>query len=173
MKRGAAVRLVGPRDWILYPALIAVGASLLMATPIRLFFGLSLPEPVFPMALAFAWPLIRPSIWAPLTLLGCGVFLDYLWGAPTGMWALVFLIVYGVVLAASSLISGQEWRVILAWWAGTVGSAFVLMYLFVTLDTGTTPTILGTIGHALFTLALFPFALYLINRFDDGDVRFR
>jgi rod shape-determining protein MreD len=56
--RSQPLRLWG---WIVLPALLAVFATVLMATPVRLF-GFGLPEPVWPMALAFAWPVIRPSI---------------------------------------------------------------------------------------------------------------
>ncbi len=48
---------------------------------------LQLPEPVFPMAPAFAWAMIRPSVLAPLVLLVMGLFLDLLWGGPIGLWA--------------------------------------------------------------------------------------
>ena len=64
MRRPVAVRVVGPMQWIVYPALAAVAATVVFATPVELF-GLTLPEPVFPMVLAFAWPLIRPSMTAP------------------------------------------------------------------------------------------------------------
>ena len=68
MRRGGAVRVVGPTQWIIYPALAVLAATLLLGTPIEVF-GLKLPEPVLPMVLAFAWPLIRPSMAAPATLL--------------------------------------------------------------------------------------------------------
>jgi rod shape-determining protein MreD len=65
VRRPVAVRVVGPLQWIVYPALAAVAATVVLATPVQLF-GLHLPEPVAPMILAFAWPLIRPSMTAPV-----------------------------------------------------------------------------------------------------------
>ena len=109
MRRPAAVRVVGPMQWIVYPALAVVAASVLLATPVQLF-GLKLPEPILALVLAFAWPLVRPSMIAPLILLLLGVFTDLLLAGaqPLGVWSLSLLVVYGVVLAARNLLAGQE-----------------------------------------------------------------
>ena len=172
MRRGFQVRVVGPQHWIFVPALLALAATLVLATPVRLF-RLPLPEPIIPMVLAFAWPLIRPSVIAPLALLACGLFLDLLWGGALGLWALMMLGVYGVVLGARSLILGQETAVLFAWYAGATIVAWFTAWLFVTLDVGAAPNLLGGLLQIAFTIALFPAANHLIQRFDDGDVRFR
>ena len=168
----ASVRVVGPLDWVVYPALACIAATLILATPVRLF-GLPPPEPVFPMILAFAWPLIRPSILGPVALLFLGVFLDMLWGGPLGLWSLALLGVYGAVLGARSFIVGQELPVLLLWYAGLSCGAFLFLYLFVMLDVKVTPTIVGVLLQLFATLLLFPLAYLLVQRFDDGDVRFR
>lgn len=172
MRRGYQVRVVGPQDWILIPALIAMALTVLFGTPARLFH-LSLPEPIFPMVLAFAWPLIRPSVLAPLALLLCGLFLDLLWGGSLGLWAVVMLGVYGVILAVRGLIQGQETLVLFFWYAGATLAAYTVAWLFVTLDAGAAPSIFAGLLQALATIALFPAANFLLERFDDGDVRFR
>ncbi len=171
MRRGFQVRVVGPQHWILIPALISLAAVLIFATPLRLF-GLPLPEPIFPMVLAFAWPLIRPSMLAPFVLLLCGLFMDLLWGGPLGLWPLVMLGVYGVILAARSLIVGQETIFLFGWYAGAVLIGYAMAWLFVTLDAGAAPSILGGLAQAGITVALFPVARHMLERFDD-DVRFR
>ncbi len=74
MRRAVAVRVVGPMQWIVYPALIAIAATIVLQTPVEVF-GLHLPEPVIPTVLAFAWPLIRPSVLAPLVLVVLGLLL--------------------------------------------------------------------------------------------------
>ncbi|MBX7249152.1 MAG: hypothetical protein K1X35_08950 [Caulobacteraceae bacterium] len=164
--------MVGPQDWILYPALIALALTVVFGTPARLF-GLALPEPVFPMVLAFAWPLIRPSILGPLALLLCGLFLDLMWGGTLGLWAVVMLGVYGVILAVRGLILGQDTLVLFFWYAGATFVAYAVAWTFVTLDAGSPPSLVGGFLQMAATMALFPVANYLIERFDDGDVRFR
>lgn len=172
MRRGFQVRVVGPQDWILIPALAALALTFLFATPVKLF-GLSPPEPIFPMVLAFAWPLIRPAVLAPLALLACGLFLDLLWGGPLGLWAVVMLGVYGAVLAVRGLILGQETLVLFFWYAGATFAAYAVAWVFVALDAGAAPSVWGGFLQAAITVALFPAANFLLERFDDGDVRFR
>lgn len=172
MRRGFQVRVVGPQHWIFIPALLALAATVILATPVRLF-RLPLPEPVIPMVLAFTWPLIRPSVLAPLVLALCGLFLDLLWGGPLGLWALMLLGVYGVVLMARSFIVGQETIVMSFWYAGLTVGAWTVACLLMFLRTGTMPNLLGGAVQVIVTLALFPIAAWLLERFDDGDVRFR
>lgn len=172
MRRGGAVRVVGPTQWIVYPALVVLASTLLLATPIELF-GLKLPEPVLPMVLAFAWPLIRPSMAAPAALLLVGLFLDLFWGGPVGLWPLCLLAVYGAVLASRNLLAGQEVRVLFGWYGLATLGAFLMAYLIVTVRAGNAPSVLALLGQVLPTLLAFPAAAWLIERFDDTDVRFR
>lgn len=172
MRRPVAVRVVGPTQWIFIPALITVAATILLATPVELF-GLSLPEPVIPMVLAFAWPLIRPSIIAPVVLMALGLFLDIFWYGPLGVWGLALLGIYAVVLGSRSFLIGQETAVLFVWYAACCCVAFLLAYLIVGIKAGNAPSILSLLGQVFPTLLLFPFADRMIERFEDGDVRFR
>ncbi len=159
-------------QWLGWPALTAAAGTLLLATPVELF-GLQLPEPILPLLLAFAWPLIRPSLVAPVVLLGLGLLLDVLLYQPLGMWGLCLLIPYGIVLAARSFLAGQETRVLFFWFGLSCGVAFMLAYLIVTLTGGRPPSVLALLGQVVPTLLLFPLSNALIQRFDDVDVRFR
>ncbi|MFJ6023747.1 hypothetical protein ACIQC9_04005 [Brevundimonas sp. NPDC092305] len=167
-----AVRVVGPEQWILIPALIVIAATIVLAIPMRVF-GLSLPEPVLPMLLAFAWPLVRPSVLAPLVLAALGLFLDLFWGGPLGLWPLVLLVVYGVILAARNILAGQESIFLFLWYAGGCLLAFLIAWLAVSSISGSMPSLWAVLLQVLPTLALFPIALFMLDRFDDGDVRFR
>lgn len=172
MRRSLAVRVVGPTQWVVYPALAVIAITVVLATPVELF-GLKLPEPVLPLVLAFAWPLIRPSMIAPAVLFGLGFFLDLFWGGTLGVWPLCLLSVYGVVLASRNLLAGQETQILFVWFAVCALVAFVLAYLVVTVTAGRAPSLLSLLGQVVPTLLLFPVADWMIQRFDDGDVRFR
>lgn len=166
------VRVVGPTQWVFYPALAVIAITVILATPVELF-GMKLPEPVLPLVLAFAWPLIRPSMVAPAVLFCLGLFLDLFWGGTLGLWPLCLLSVYGVVLASRNLLAGQETQILFVWYAVCALVAFVLAYLVVTLTAGRAPSLLSLMGQVIPTLLLFPVADWMIQRFDDGDVRFR
>src|ERR1700761_6484160 len=94
----------------------AIGATIAFGSPLRAI-SLKLPEPVFPMVLAFAWAVIRPSVLAPFAILIVGLFLDIFWGGPLGLWALCLLIAYGMALAGRSMMAGQNRIILWAWYA--------------------------------------------------------
>lgn len=172
MRRPVTVRLVGPMQWIVYPALAAVALTVVLGTPVELF-GLKLPEPVLPMVLAFAWPLIRPSVVAPAVLFGLGLFLDLFLEMPLGLWGLSLICVYGAVLLSRSFLAGQEVHVLFVWYAACTGLAFLLAYLIVTAHSGNAPSLLSLFWQVGATLLLFPIAAWMLDRFDDAEVRFR
>gem|GEM_PF-444004 len=134
MRRPVAVRVVGPLQWIVYPALLVLAATVVLGTPLQLF-GLHLPEPVIPMILAFAWPLIRPSMLAPAALFLIGLFLDLFWNTPLGLWALCLMGVYGTVLLSRNLLAGHEGLIRFGAYAACTLGAFFLAYLVVTMRT--------------------------------------
>lgn len=166
------VRVVGPEQWILLPAAAALLAVLLLSTPVRAF-GLFLPEPVFPMVLAFAWPLIRPSVFAPLILAFLGVALDLVWYTPMGLWALSLLAVYALVLTFRNLLAGQGAVFLFFWYAAGCVLAFLIAWLIVSAKAGNAPSLVAVFWQLLVTVILFPLANAMVERFDDGDVRFR
>lgn len=171
-RRPSAVKVVGPLQWIVIPSLLALAATLILATPIEMF-GLTLPEPVVPMTLAFAWPLIRPSVIAPFALTVVGLILDLLWGGPLGLWPLSLLAAYGLVLLLRPYIAGQDKLVLFGWFIGASILGLFVAYLAMTLNTGMPPSLIALFFQILPTALLFPFADRLIEQFDDGDVRFR
>ena len=90
-----------------------------------------------------------------------------------GVWPLVLLSVYGAVLLARSFLIGQETPVLFFWYAICTTAAMLLAYVIVTISASNAPSILAFLGQLVPTLLLFPLADRMIERFDDGDVRFR
>ena len=73
-------RPLAPWRWLGVPLVQCLVLTVLFSLPFRAF-GLSLPEPIFPMVPAFAWAVIRPSILAPVGVLIMGLFLDVFWAS--------------------------------------------------------------------------------------------
>jgi len=170
-RQAMASRIIGPWDWLIAPALISAVAIVVLATAVQPF-GLYLPEPVSPLVLAFAWPLIRPSYIAPFVLGALGLFCDMFWGAPVGFWTLSLLIVYGSLVAARTYIIGQDWLVVFAVWVVTELAFFTLCTLFAALDTGVVPRLWGVFEQMLATTILFPFVVYMLEKYLHADARF-
>ena len=168
----SGARPLEPWRWLGVPMLYALIATLIFGIPVHAF-GFQLPQPVFPMVLAFAWAVIRPSILAPFAILAMGLLLDLFWGGPLGLWALCLLLAYGVALAGRSMMAGQNLAILWAWYALVTGTAMVAGYLFVLLDSRSAPGLFPIAWQFLATIVLYPFAQRLIDLFEDADVRFR
>ena len=166
------VRSLEPWRWIGVPMLQVLVLTVLFGIPVRVF-GLQLPEPIFPMAAVFAWAVIRPSVLAPFAVLLMGLFLDYFWGGPIGLWALSLLVAYGVALGARSIMAGQSRAILWAWYGVVTAAAMMLACLFVMLDAKSTPSLVSMGWQFLATIILYPFSHRLIEMFEDADVRFR
>ncbi len=165
-------RQLNPLRWLGGPLLLCVIATLLLATPIRVF-GLALPEPVFGLVPAFAWAMIRPSILPPFALLLLGLYMDVLWGGPTGLWPACLLVAYAPVLVLRNVLAGQSFIIMWAWYAAACGLAFGFGIYLLMLDSGEVPSLIAVGWQFLVTAALYPFAHTLIERYEDADVRFR
>jgi rod shape-determining protein MreD len=163
---------LAPWRWLGVPLLQALAATMLLAIPLRIF-GVGLPEPVFPMAAAFAWAVIRPSVLAPVGVLAMGLFLDLLWGSTFGLWAVCLLVAYGAALAGRSMMAGQSRMILWVWFAGVTALAMVTGDLITMLDVKAIPDPVGVGWQFLATILLYPFSNRLIERFEDADVRFR
>ena len=168
----SGARPLAPWLWLGLPMFQALALTLLFAVPLRVF-SLQLPEPVFPMVLAFAWAVIRPSVLAPFAILAMGLFLDLFWGAPLGLWALSLLVSYGVVLSARSILAGQSAPIMWGWYVTACAVAMLAGVLFTRLQAHASPSLVAVAWQLLATAVLYPFAHRLIDKFEDADVRFR
>lgn len=171
MNPGGA-RALDPGSWIGLPMLWAIAATILFAVPLRVF-GLQLPEPAFPLALVFAWAVIRPSILAPFAVLVLGLFLDIFWGSPLGLWALSMLIAYGAVLSARSFMVGQSGAVLWGWYGAMCALTLAAGAMFTQMQIDAAPGFRPLAWQWFWTVLLYPLAHRLIDRFEDADVRFR
>ena len=150
----------------------AMAATILFGVPIRIW-GLRLPEPVFPLAVVFAWAVIRPSVIAPFGVLVMGLFLDVYWGGPLGFWPICLLLAYAVILAGRGMVAGQGRAILWTWYGLVTATAMLAGYLMVMLDSKAQPSLIAVGWQFLATILLYPFAHRLIDMFEDADVRFR
>ena len=161
-----------PVRWIFIPALQVIVATWLFTMPLKVF-GLQPPEPVFAMVLAFAWPIIRPSILTPFCLFLLGVGMDLIWGSPLGLWSVALLISFGAVQSVRNMLMGQQLAVLWLGFAVACGIAELSGVLITQVLSHSTPQLVGVVYQWGVTVALYPWAHRLIERFDDADVRFR
>jgi rod shape-determining protein MreD len=147
-------------------------ASLALAVPLRVF-GLQLPEPAFALIPAFAWAMARPSVVAPFALIVLGGGLDLLWGGPLGLWPMCLLSAYALVFSARRIVSGQDFLALWAWYVAACATAMLVGLVLVSLRSGRLPGVTGVGLQFAVTVAMFPFAWRLIERYEASDQRYR
>ena len=78
-----------------------------------------------------------------------------------------------MALAGRSMMAGQNRAILWAWYALVSATAMVAGYLFVLLDSRSSPGLIPIVWQFVATIVLYPFAQRLIDLFEDADVRFR
>lgn len=160
-----------PVNWLVKPALYCAAASLLLALPVKIY-GLQPPEPVFGMAPAFAWAVIRPSILPAFALVALGLFQDMLWGGSPGLWPVCLLTVYAVAFAVRRALAAEGFRALWAWYGAVCALGFGAGVLLFSLVGAEVPSLVGVALQFAVTVLLFPTSWLVIERYEDADVRF-
>ncbi|HEY5288504.1 MAG TPA: hypothetical protein VIJ59_00595 [Caulobacteraceae bacterium] len=164
-------RPISPIVWLAAPMIAALVLSFVLALPLRIE-GLALPEPVFALVPAFAWAIVRPSILPPLALFALGVALDLLWGGPLGLWETCLLAAYTLVFVSRRMLSGQEFWALWGAYAVACGGAMAVGFVLTALRAGHAPGLVGVGLQFAVTVALYPFAWKLVERYEAADTRY-
>jgi rod shape-determining protein MreD len=114
-----------------------------------------------------------PSLLPPFALLALGLFLDLLWGTSLGLWPLCLMAAYGPALFGRRTLSGQDFGMLWAWYAGACGLAFATGFVFTSIMDKAMPGLEGVGWQWLASAALFPAAHFLIRSQEEAGVRLR
>lgn len=123
--------------------------------------------PAFALMAVYYWAVQRPDVFPPYAVFAVGLLYDLLSAGPIGLWALVYLIVYGLVVSQRTLVVAQTFSVI---WVGFFVAAMlngVLGWVLASLYFGQLLPIWGVLGQMLATVALFPVFANLFQKLQD------
>jgi len=172
LRNGVAGRKIGPLEWLILPAVFVLLGTLVLGSSVQPF-GLYLPEPVLPFILAFAWPLVRPSVIAPVLVFLLGLFLDLYWGASLGLWALSLSLVFGLMTVLRPYVVSQGPKFIFLVFLAVLLLMTMFLVLFTLMDTGTMARLSGALEQIVATCLFFPTALVLIERYAHTSIQFQ
>ncbi len=96
------------------PFLLSVGLVLLSVVPMPLP-GFAPIVPAFALMSIYLWAIYRPNLLPLSAVFTLGLLYDLLTGAPVGLFAVVFLTVYGVALTQRRFIAGKSFFI---YWFG-------------------------------------------------------
>ena len=78
-----------------------------------------------------------------------------------------------MTLSVRRVLTGLGWLALAGWYAVAIGVAMAVGVVITGLRAEAMPSPLAVFWQYIATLALFPLANRLIERFEDADVRFR
>ncbi len=145
------------------PIVSTIIAAIVSILPLRIP-GYAALTPAFTLMAAYHWTIYRPDLLPPLALFTVGLTEDLLVGAPTGVSALLLLLVYTVVLSYRRYFVNRTFPFV---WSGftilAVGAMLGLWALHCVLD-ATLLDFRVTIFRTVLTIAIFPVASFLLGR---------
>jgi rod shape-determining protein MreD len=145
------------------PLLLALALVLLSVVS----FGvpdLAVVTPSFGTMAVYYWAIYRPDLLpAPAALL-IGLTQDVLGGGPTGLMALVLLLVHAVVVSQRRVFVGKSFLV--GWWGFAIiaSGAGLLTWLTAALWFGALPPPASSAYQTMLTIVLYPCVAWLFSR---------
>ena len=110
---------------LVLPFLAGFACMLLSFVPFSRILGAEF-SPAFGLIAVYYWAVQRPDVFPPYGVFAIGLFYDLLSAGPLGLWALVYLIVYGLTTAQRQLIIGRTFGL---FWLGFFFSAVIAGFL--------------------------------------------
>lgn len=137
------------------PFLVGIACVLLSFVPLSAIFDADV-APAFGLMAVYYWAVQRPDVFPAYAVFTVGLLYDLLSAGPLGLWTLVYLVVYGIVVSQRLLFIGRAFTLfwlgflIAATVAGLFGWALALLYFSQPLSPG--PVLIQMAA----TVALFP-----------------
>ncbi|SNT72460.1 rod shape-determining protein MreD [Amphiplicatus metriothermophilus] len=137
------------------PTLLGLLGVLLLALPLRLFYG-GVPTPILPLVVVFFWSVYAPDFLPSPSIFAIGLLQDFLTGGPLGLWPAVYLFTQYIVLSQRSYFLGREQRVVWLGFAFAAAAASVILWLAMSLLSGVLLPIRGLAFQMATTALVYP-----------------
>lgn len=110
---------------LVLPFLAGFLCMLLSFVPFSRIFGVEI-APAFGLIAVYYWAVQRPDVFPPYGVFAIGLFYDLLSAGPLGLWALVYLIIFGLVVSQRQLMIGRTFSL---FWLGFLVSSVIAGFL--------------------------------------------
>lgn len=152
----------------LTPSFLTLILVIISVVPMRILEFTSI-TPLLPLISIYHWTIFRPNLLPIYAVFLIGVLQDILTGSPVGVNALVFLLVYGAVLAQNVFFIGKSFFVLWIGFALIAAGASTLSWLVISILNFTIIDAQIVIVQYFLTLGFYPAAawafLYLQSAF--------
>ena len=155
----------------LTPSMFTLALVFINVVPLHIP-GFSRVAPLLPLMAVYHWAIFRPRLLPAYAVFLIGLFQDILTGAPIGMNAFVFLVVYGVVLTQKRFFLGKSFFILWLGFAVIAAGAATVSWMTASLLNVTLIEPKTVIFQYLMTLGFFPAVAWLFLRWQRAFLRF-
>lgn len=148
------------------PVMVALLLVLINVIPMHIP-GLSRIVPILPLIAVYQWAVYRPNLMPPLAVFFIGIMHDILSGAPIGVNAVVFLVVYGVVAYQQRFFSGKSFLVVWMGFGIVAFGASILLWLLVSILSASIVEPRAAIFQYLLNFGFFPLLAGVLLRWQN------
>lgn len=127
--------------------------------------------PLFPLMAVYHWAVNRPELLPAIAVFTIGLLVDTLGGTPIGVNALVFLAVYGVVVAQRRFLLGKPFWIAWLGFALTAAVAALQTWVLLSLFETTLLAPQAIVFQYLTTLGCFPILAWILLRWQRAYLR--
>ncbi|NQV84907.1 MAG: rod shape-determining protein MreD [Rhodospirillales bacterium] len=154
----------------LTPSMLTLALVIIGVVPLRIL-EFSTVMPLLPLMAVYHWAVFRPRLLPAYAVFLIGILQDILTGAPVGMNAFIFLLVYGAVLLQKRFFTGRPFLILWLGFALIVACAAALNWLAVSLLSVTIVEIRTAVFQYLLTLGFFPAVAWVFMRWQRAFLR--
>ncbi len=137
------------------PLTVSIFCVLLSMLPFGLSSGIVI-TPAFALMAVFYWGLYRPDLMPPYIVFVIGFAEDLLSGGPLGLWALIYLIVYAIVVSQRLFFIGRAFMSIWIGFGVITLLVAALVWLIGSIYFGTLLSPLPALAQAVASFVLYP-----------------
>jgi rod shape-determining protein MreD len=155
---------------LLTPFLLTLALVVLNLVPLEIP-RFSRVVPLLPLIAIYHWAVYRSELLPAYAVFMIGLLQDIFSGAPIGVYTLVFLLVYGMVIWQHRFLTGKSFAIIWIGFAIVAAGAFVLAWALISLWSFSLLEIRAAFFQYLLTVATFPSLAWVFMRWQQFIIR--
>lgn len=154
----------------LTPSMLTLVLVIFSVVPLRIL-DFSTVVPLLPLMSVYHWAIFRPRLLPAYAVFLIGILQDILTGAPVGVNALVFLLVYGAVLSQKGFFTGKSFFILWLGFSLIAAGAAALNWLVVSILNVAIVEVQTVVFQYLLTLGFFPAVAWVFLRWQRAFLR--
>ena len=155
---------------LLTPFLLTLALVILNIIPLEIP-GFSQVVPLMPLMAVYHWAVYKSELLPAYAVFIVGLLQDIFSGAPIGVYTLVFLMVYGMVIWQHRFLFGKSFSIIWLGFSIVSAGAFLLAWALISLWNFSLIDLHAVFFQYLLTAAFFPILAWVFMRWQQFIIR--